>query len=439
MSEMLETPNFGKTRGFWKEVRCVTQNFDAYAAGAIPIVFSNEYEFKIETAYNQKLHLDKSYFACTDVLAAGNAQNAPTVASTVSRTWNHVSSLFNQFQVDIQGTNVENIINVAETDSMVKRCKYNETFFNRIGECMNLKQYTNGILAVGGGVGSTTAIAQHDAEMVQKNLREFLGDATQTYVWHPDCSAIFDEVLTQNLSISVKLRVDPAHRVRAVQSTSAASIVNGNGANEYRYCVTNLVLYVYITEEDVAPTLPKVFDLRPVKAVRQTWNVGATAGTMNYTGIPGTTYQISLALNDINRNTSTIYSPTEFFTANDLQQLTSYRLKYASFDFPQYQITETEASKRFRSYIQSMSDFDKDDLVDTGESYIFYTCRGPIYNFSIVKRADDLSTDAELYLSAPANINADVYLFCRHTKELILEYDETGKCIRVSCEIVSKV
>ncbi len=424
----LPTINEAKTRGFWKEVRATTQVFETYAAGAIAQVFQGEYEYRFDTAFNQKAHMDKAYFMGTDSLAAGDAQTVPSVTCAAARPWNHMACWFNQIQVDIQGTNVENIIDIAEVDSYAKRAKYNEDYFNRVGECMNLKV-------------DITSLNANDG-FAKRVTRDRAANATQSYLWHPDCCSVFDKVLTQNLNISVKVRISPDIRTRAVQSSAAADANTasiGTGANNYRYCVSNLVLYVWITEEDIAPSNKDVpFDLRPIYPARVTWNLTSTSGTLNYQGIPATTYQIGLGLCAGDRNTNILYSPTDFKTANNKQQLTTYRLKYANYDYPQYQITETQTSHRFRSFLQSMSDLEKNDIGDSGESYTFYVDRGEIYHFDIVKREDDRSTTAELQLTAPANFTGeDVFLFCKYVKDLVITYNELGNPIAVTAQIPS--
>lgn len=417
----LPAVNEGMTRGFWREVRATTQRFENYAAGAIAQTFTGEHEFRFETAFNQKVHLNKSFFMGTDTLAAGDAQSVPSATCAAARPWNHIAAWFNQMQIDIHGTNVENIVNVAELDSYAKRQKYNEDYFNRFGECMNLKF-----------AGTTLAAADGFAARV---TRDRAANATQSYLWRPDCSAVFDQVLPQNLTFSVKLRVSADIRKRAVQSSRGASDV-GTGADDYRYCVQNLVLYLWITEEEIAPAKKDVlFDLRPIEPVRVLWTGGANQ-TQNYVGIPPTTYQIGLALCAGDRDTNIVYSPTDFKSVNNKQQFTSYRLRYASTDYPQYQITETQTSHRFRSFIQSMTDLEKNEVMDAGESYTFYVDRGEIYNFDIVKRADDRSTTAELQLTSPAAFTGeDVFLFCKHVKDLIITYNELGNPIAVTCQI----
>lgn len=419
VSMSLPTINAGVSRGFYKEVRATVVQWNNSAltnAAAVDGNFNGETEYKFSTAFNQRVHMDKSYFAVTDFLYDGATLVATTPTCAAARTWNHCSALFQNMQIDINGTNVENINEVAEVDSYCKRVEYDESYFKNIGECFNLK-YAYGV------TNGSDSISRHTDAMANPKT---------TYLWHPNCSGIFQQTLPQNLDISIKMRPAANKHFRVVDGVAATD--PGVVVDTFRYGVSEILLYVYITEESNAPRDTEIkLDLRPVFPAKVTWT-GAATLTYNY-NVPATTYQMGIVLASSTRNTDTLFSPTIFKCETNKQDFLSYRIKYASYDFPQFQITEVAAQRFYRGYLNGALDFSKDVNFNGGESYAFWREQGPMYNFDVIKRADDHSTIAEVTLTAPAAFNGeDVYLMCRHSRVVIIGYGSDGRVTNVSAE-----
>jgi hypothetical protein len=362
-----------------------------------------QYQFDFKTTATQTCDLSKLFWEVTDVLT--NGENDRTSAACVAcRSWNHIAAMFQEISVEWHNSQMERVSYIAEVDSLSKKLKYGQSWFDHFGVVQNCQPL---------------------------DKRNAASDAykTHSYLWHPDCLATSDHVVPQNCEVIIKLVPHSSYVKRCVES----AVDPGITAATFKYGVTNIQMYIQI-DEGVISTADSVkrFDLRPFTAASSPWN--SETGTHIYT-VPATTYELCLALTSATKNSSNAHSPTEFKgVAGFLEQ---YEIKYASQSFPNYQtnhsIVANNSIKGFaKSYYESLLSYSSDDAgcISYNEWY-----DSPFYVFRCIKREDDLSVSAELFLTNSAGLaNAEVMVFSRHSKVMIVYYDEVGQIRTVDAQ-----
>lgn len=416
MSELenLDLPslNGNKLRGQWKMLSQPKNGFTADVMnGTGAAVTKNfggkDYDFEFECGFNQKC--TKIIFEVEDSLTLGT--NAPIGTAEIARTWNHVACLFNQVTVEINNTQVDNISLLAELDSMVKKQKYTQAYFNGFGKISNLHSY-------------------------KERKDESASRIKLSKIWICDaCPMLSEESILQNSRVKITLKSDNNYATRAIASSSG--VTEGTAATNWKYGVTALRMYYYLEDGDDAPVSKRVVvDYRPYYASLETLS-GTGQQTKNFTVKPST-YEISLGLVSTTRNTATDYSPSVFTAANNPQNLTYYMIDYASQQFPNHtvkQLASTDELTGFTlSYLQSM--FASDKMYNDAGGIDFDQYVGsPFFKHDILKRDDDKSTYCSVTLTPGGDSSASQLLLVhRYANGITFNYNNIGSLDNVSRE-----
>lgn len=432
--EVLPSINGNRTKLFYKRLLPDgSYNKDVHNAQGTDVTrnFSNNGEilFEFNTGPSQKIPADRLFLEVFDTLSLGanaasgdpNDLNRSTAGGiNVARSYNHIACLFSSVIFEIMDTPVDNVLNVAELDSYVKKKQYSQTWMNTYGAVQNLRPYSD-------------------------RLADTYTSRKKSYVWHPDCIGVLNnQMIPQNSKCRLRLKPHPDYFTRAVESTTnygstTASVLPGNSATTYKYSVQDLYLYVpFLEAETIVANSSITMDVRPYKAVFQKF---LQSGDEKDYNVPPTTYELGLAILSGHRDKSTKDSPSTFAeNSNNTHRIKQYKINYV-YDMPEYRADQTYSNDASTGNVGSEREFmisylSQDKELDDGGSYSFSEwINNPVYIHQVVKRDDDKTTKATVRIDTDNGFSGtiasntyydDVFLFSQYSRWMRIDYDENG-------------
>ena len=369
----------------------------------------------------------------------GNAIQ-PAIASNIAPSCNMPSNLFDGCSLSVGSFNLGSISKNA----------------SQISACQKRLQKSAGFLD-GAGKSTTffdTKQLERKAIIASNGVDLKLNDATPTTrcnvnqsIYQPPLGVFRQGKALGSGRYELVLRPKPdiTYKKSAIESTAADKAVVGGvvllgaalAANTAEFHVNDITFYVCVVDnyERNPSKYSVVLDLEETSVIPRAI-AGGPSGTENFT-VSKSTFALSVALQDKEAGTNTLYSPSAFKTRGNIGQnqssLTNLQIAYAGENRPspagQMQFiagTDLMTHRYLETGIEDLAFFDTGGMLSKEQ----WRDLGELYHFQWRKSGDDISTNVDVsttygtFLEGPHNL-----LLFQHFRRIIEYTVENGQVV----------